>query len=349
MNLQVEEQLSRIGEVVDQRIDKKLDQFQVESKRIGGATQSKKTLQSIIRKGLIENKGNRDYVIKANELFISEVDSGTFVGPMYLGDIKNEPFQSDLRAIFPQGSTESNAVTVNRGVYNTNSAAITVEGAQAPESTNDTNAVNFAIDKLAHRFSVSTEFLDDVDGASQFISSQIMGGLIEKINGNLVTDLKANDTAFVTGSGGALYQSIDSAQEFDVLIATLNQLRLDSYRPDAILLNPTDYAKIALLKDSQNNYLHGSGFSGVNPTIDGISVTTSSAITAGEFHVLDSVRFGRYYNRIPLSVEIGLDGSDFSSGTRTALAVHRGTLAVFDIKACVSGTFSTAKTALETP
>ena len=63
---------------------------------------------------------------------------------------------------------------------------------------------------------------------------------------------------------------------------------------------------------------------------------------------MDSNRFGRYYNREALTVRVGYSGNDFSSGTRTAIAVHRGTLAVFDAKACVTGTFSNNKTALET-
>ena len=41
--------------------------------------------------------------------------------------------------------------------------------------------------------------------------------------------------------------------------------------------------------------------------------------------------------------------ADFSNDTRTVKAVHRGVLAVMDVKAAITGTFSTAKTSLETP
>ena len=64
--------------------------------------------------------------------------------------------------------------------------------------------------------------------------------------------------------------------------------------------------------------------------------------------MMDSARYGRYYNIESLTIRVGYDGNDFSSGTRTAIAVHRGTLAVFDIKALVTGTFSNNKTDLET-
>ena len=68
--------------------------------------------------------------------------------------------------------------------------------------------------------------------------------------------------------------------------------------------------------------------------------------------LLDKLLMERQYlidnGTIPKVDKIGGGDIDFSSGTRTAIAVHRGTLAVFDIKALVTGTFSNNKAALET-
>ena len=343
------QQMDDLVVLVEDKINARIDQAEVQVKKgLIGANKSNKSITNTISKGLIDNKANREFEIKAGELFVSEVVSGTYVQPDYADGIAFEPFQQDVRALFPQGTTSSDTITVNRGVYASNEAAITSEGAQYPESTNTLNSVSFSMDKLTHRFDLSEEFIQDVSGASQFITAQIQGGLIEKVNANIITDIKANDTAFDTTSSAAFYQLIESAQEYDVIVAALNQLRIDSYQPNLVLLHPTDYARIALLKDSNNQYLKGAMFSGVGASIDGVRVAQSSAVTSGEFHVLDSVRFGRYYNREALTVRIGLDGNDFSSGTRTAIALHRGKLAVMDVKACISGSFASAKTALET-
>ena len=349
LNDSTKKQLDDIIEAIDTKIDSRLDAMEIQQQKSQFARHTPSNLQGTIQKGLVANKGNREFEIKAGELFISEISSGTMVPEMYESTIKNLPFQSDLRSIFPAGTTESDTVTINRGVYATNSAAITTEATQYPESTNTMSAVSFSIDKLAHRFDLSLEFLEDVPSATQFIVSQITGGLIEKINGNIITDVKANDVAFDTTASGSLYQSIDSAQEYDVLVAGLNQMRKGNYNPDFILLNPTDYAKLAILKDSNGAYLKGGLFQSNRPSIDGVTIQQSSAVTSGEFHIMDSNRYGRYFNRESLTVLIGLDGNDFSSGTRTAIAVHRGKLGVFDTSACVSGTFSTAITSLETP
>ena len=53
-------------------------------------------------------------------------------------------------------------------------------------------------------------------------------------------------------------------------------------------------------------------------------------------------------NRESLTVRVGYDGNGLSSGKHTAIAVHTGTLAIFDVKALVTGKFSNNKATLET-
>ena len=345
MNENIQKQLDQIITLVDERINKAIDTREMDAQKSVFSSTTKKSFQDSLAKQLKTNQGNDKFEIKADELYVSEVNSGTYVKPFYETGIKAEPFQNDLRQFLPQGATTSDTVTINRGVYATNSAAIVTEATQFPESTNSLDAVSFTVDKLAHRFDLSEEFLNDVEGASQFISNQIQGGLIEKVNANIITDIKANDTDF---AAGAFATAIESANEFDVLLVGINQLKKDSYNPSTILLHPDDYTKIAVLKATDNHYLRGTLFQDMRQSLDGVQIIQSAAVTSGTYHIMDSNRYGRYYNREGLVIRIGYDGNDFSSDTRTAIAKHRGVLAVFDIKACITGTFSNNKTALET-
>lgn len=350
MEQSTKDQLDKLASAVEDKVNRVIDAREMEAKTsIGNNSFRPKTFTSDLQKAIKSNKGTRnEYEIKANDLFLGD-SSGDMFQPFYETRVYNKPFEGDLRQYFPQGSTQSESVVVNRAEYQTNSAAVIAsEGTQYGLSKNTTSAVTFTIDKLAHRFAVSEEFLDSVNGATQFITNQIQGGLIEKLNDNVITDIKANDTAFETGSGGLFYQSIDNAQEHDVLMVAVNDLRVAKYRPNAILLNPTDFAKISLLKDSNNNYLKGSLFENTRNALDGVQIIQSPAIASGEFHVIDTTAYGTYYNKESLAVKFGYDGNDFSSGTRTIIAEHRGVLAVYDTAACITGTFSTAKTALET-
>ena len=86
-------------------------------------------------------------------------------------------------------------------------------------------------------------------------------------------------------SGGLFYQAIESANEYDVIVVALNQLSLLNYQADSILVNPTDLHKIVLLKSTANEYLRQQIYTGVQPTIMGIPVTTNTAVPNGKFLV----------------------------------------------------------------
>ena len=161
--------------------------------------------------------------------------------------------------------------------------------------------------------------------------------------------LFTDGTAFVTGSGGAFYQSVESANEFDVLIAALNQLALSNYQADTILLNPTDFHKIILLKSTANEYLRQQIFTGIQPTIMGVPVVVNTAVTAGKFLVGALSTSTQLWVREGLSVEFSReDSTNFRDGFVTCRAVERVGLTNYTPNGIVQGTFSTAKTALET-
>ena len=153
------------------------------------------------------------------------------------------------------------------------------------------------------------------------------------------------DTAFAAGN---FANAIEAANELDVLGVAINQLKLSDYNPSLILLNPDDLTKIMLLKATTNEYLNSIRNQMVNNQLMGVNYAVSSSITAGEYHIIDAQRYGAFYNRQQVTVEVGYDGSDFSEGQRTARCSQRGALVVFDTGAAVSGTFSTDKASLET-
>ena len=337
--------LDEIVQVVDDKINSRFDAMEIEAKKGTFSNGAKaQSVQDFIRKGLVDNKNNpQKFEIKAGELFTSNA-SGSLVAPTYVNGIKAAPFEGDLRAFLPQSLTDSDTVVVNSAVL-TNAAAAVAEGATKPTSTNALTATSFTIGKYAHSFTVSTEFLNDVQGASQFITNQITGGLIEVVNDNVITQILANDTAFAAGN---FANAIESANEFDVLMVAINQLRLGNYNPDLILLNPDDFVKMSLLKDTTNTYLRGTTGTTLENNILGVPIVQSSAITSGDYHILDSNRFGAWYNRESLRVEIGESGTDFIENQKTVLCETRGVLAVMDSGAAVTGDFTTDKAALET-
>ena len=128
----------------------------------------------------------------------------------------------------------------------------------------------------------------------------------------------------VTQATIKVLRKLKFANEFDALLVALNQLRLNSYYPDVIVVNTDDFVKMVLLKHTANTHLRGTLGTSLQKNIQGVNVMQSTAVTSGTYYVMDSARYGRYYNRESLTVRVGYDGNDFSSGTRIAIAVHRG-------------------------
>ena len=346
MDKKIQKELDNLVEVLDKKIDKRIDTIEVQAKKSSlGLNSHRNSFKHEIQKSLKENKGSDKFEIKAGELYVSQFTGSDPVAPE-LTNIKNTPFPNDLRIFLNVRSTDSDTVIVNRGVYDTNAAAATAEAGAYPESTNTMTATSYNVVKFSHKFQISNEFLEDVEGSTAFIMSQIQGGLVTKLNDSIETSILANDTDF---AAGAFANAIESANELDVLMVCINQLRLANYNPSVIMLNPNDYTKIQVLKSSSNEYLNSSRNELFNMNqLNGVQIVVSPSITNGLCHVMDANRFGAYYIRQPITIQIGYDGNDFSSGLKTAICVNRGILAPYDTGACVSATFSNAKSALET-
>ena len=155
---------------------------------------------------------------------------------------------------------------------------------------------------------------------------------------------------FDVSSGGAFYQSVEAANEFDVLVASLNQLALSNYQASYIMLHPTDFHKILLLKDTQNNYLKDQVYSGLQPNFMGVPVIINNAISAGSF-LCGNFNVGtQLWIRDNVNVEFFReDGTNVRDGFVTVRVSERIALTNYLPNAFVNGSFSTATAALETP
>jgi HK97 family phage major capsid protein len=133
------------------------------------------------------------------------------------------------------------------------------------------------------------------------------------------------------------------------LAVSLNQLALSNYQADYIMLNPTDFTKILLLKDSTTNYIKEAVYSGIAPSFNGVPVIVNTAIAAGTFLVGNFGMGSQLWTRENLSVSFHReDGTNVRDGFVTVRVAERIALSNYAPLAFVSGSFATAKAALET-
>jgi len=347
---------------------KRMDAIEMESKKTLSGVNTKTfkgQIEAAIKDGAIEAlvKGNTNaarFEIKAGDMTMANAYTGVVAGETVITDFKFDPSRSvHIRTLLPIGNTDAQTIRFPKESAYDDGAAATAQGSTLGASDFDITATSVNVEKIGTFMRITEEMLNDTPGLSSYLSARVPGKVLsvedtEILNGDgsspNLDGLFTDGAAFVTGSGGAFYQSVESANEFDVLIAALNQLALSNYQADTILLNPTDFHKIVLLKSTANEYLKNQIVQGIQPAINGVPITLNTAVTAGKFLVGNLAQASQLWVRDGLGIEFSReDSTNFRDGFVTVRAQERVALTNYSPNAIVQGTFSTAKTALETP
>lgn len=349
-----------------EQFNSRIDAFEVsQKKQFESATKKsfKNQLMDAIKNGAVDSmvKGqsrSAQFEIKAD--MTGDADfSGEVIAAGRVDGIKYDPARSvHMRNILPQGTTTSDVVRFVKESAYSDGTATKAEGATLGQSDFNLTASNAIVTKIGAYFRVSEEMLADAPAIASYISVRAGEKLMAQedaqiLNGNgsapNLSGIITDSADFVTGSGGAFYQSVEAANEFDVLVAALNQLALSEYQANYIILNPSDFHKILLLKDTQNNYLKDQVYAGLAPNFMGVPVIVNTAIAAGSFLVGNFSIGSQLWTRDNLSVEFYReDGTNVRDGFVTAVVKERVALTNYLPNAFVNGSFSTAKAALET-
>ena len=324
----------------------------------------KGALTNAINDGAIEAiaKGNArsaSFEVKA-DMTVAADFTGEVIPADRVAGYKFDPSRSvHVRNLIPQGSTSSDVVRFVKESGYSNGAATAAEGATLAQSDFDMTASDANVRKIGTYFRISEEMLADTPQLTSYLSARAPEKLLsvedtQILSGNgtapnlsgIITDAADFDTS----ASGAFYQSVESANEFDVLVATLNQLALSEYQADYIMLNPTDFHKILLLKDTQNSYLKDQVYAGLQPAFMGVPVVINTAISAGTFLAGNFGVGTQLWVRDNVGIEFFReDGTNVRDGFVTVRVSERIALTNYLPNAFVNGTFSTAKAALETP
>jgi HK97 family phage major capsid protein len=309
-------------------------------------------------KGLTEGNYNaaKFEVKAAGDMNISGNTTGDVAEIQRIAGIKADALRSEhIRSLLPTGSTSAQTISYVKEANPEDGAAAVSEGSTLAQSDIDLVESTVKLEKIGTYLRITEEMMNDIPALTSFLSARIPQRILaaednEILNGDGSTPnldgLFTDGTAF---AAGGFANAIESANEYDALMVALNQLQLANYKANVILLNPTDLHKIVLLKSTANEYLKNQIYQGLQPSIAGVPIVTNTAVTAGKFLAMDSNRATQLWVRQNLAVEFSKeDSTNFRDGFITVRATERVALSNYEPKAIVQGTFSTAKTALET-
>lgn len=241
-----------------------------------------------------------------------------------------------MEALIPSVSTSSNAIEFTKEASFTNSAAEAAEGAQKGESALTWSLVNMPVSTVAHWIKISKQLAADAPALAAYVNSRMVYGVNQKVDTQLVVgDGTAPNLSGTYDSGNYTAHGIANAalgstlKKLVLFRQVIAQLYAAGYAPDAIVLNPADWAtiEIELFTTAAGQTLYNVNAAG-QAFLFGLPVIQSIGMAADTFQI---GRFSEAYmihNREGVVVEMSDSDSDnFTKNLITIRAERRLALA----------------------
>lgn len=308
-------------------------------------------------------KGNVSKVERAREIIstkaatptTSTVTTGitrnTIAMPTQLAGIYDENAEMPLvmEGLIPHIPVTSSSVQYLKASAFTNGAKVVAEGAAKPESTFQFKLATANVETIAHFTKITEQLAQDAPAVQAFINAKMIYGLQLKIDEQIVNGTGSeasqltglldttNSTDYSTDIT-ALKASIKNMADFALAIKT--KLETAGYAPKYLILNPIDWAALALMKDTNGLYILGGPAAVAGKTLWGMSVVTTPSMPQGKYLMSDFALGATIFDRQEVAVEIDREQDDFIKNLFTIRVERRLGLAVENPKAIGGGAWT---------
>ena len=222
----------------------------------------------------------------------------------------------------------------------TNAAAETTEGNTKPESAVTFSTITEPVATVAHWLKISRQLASDNAALAAYVDTRMRYGVNLRVENQIIagTGVAPLMSGF-TKSGNFTAHGYTNAgltgagllnNRFDLIGKILGDLQAADYPGSVILLNPTDWWTMRLAKEATTNaYLLGTPSEVVGPSLFGVPVVATNAITADNVLVMNVAQAATFYNREGVVIDMSeSDGDNFVRNLITIRAERRCMLAV---------------------
>lgn len=249
-----------------------------------------------------------------------------------------------VRDLLSPGRMDGNTLEYIKETGFTNSAAGVAEGARKPESDIQLDIITTSAKVIAHYMKASRQAMDDIAQLRSIIDNRLLYGLAIREEAQLLngdgTGQNLNGIITQATAYVAPFDPAGTETGIDMIRLAALQAFLAEYPASGIVMHPSDWARIELLKDTQGRYLIGNPQGTISPTLWGLPVVATQAITIDKFLVgafqLGAQLFDRWSARVEIATE---NEDDFVKNLITILAEERLALAVYRPEAFIYGDF----------
>ncbi|URL59616.1 phage major capsid protein [Luteibacter flocculans] len=246
-----------------------------------------------------------------------------------------------VRDLITPGRMDGNALEYVKETGFTNNAGMVAEGAKKPESSLKFDLVSTTAKVIAHYMKASRQVLDDASQLASYIDGRLRYGLAFKEEQQLLNgDGTGQNLLGIIPQATAYVAPFDpgSATVIDKIRLAMLQAELAEFPATGIVLNPTDWARIELTKDTTGRYIIGNPQGVIGATLWNRPVVATQAIAVDKF-LTGAFRLGaQLFDRWQARVEVATENEDdFVKNLVTILAEERLALAVYRPQAFIYG------------
>lgn len=275
----------------------------------------------------------------------ASVSAGALIAPQRVDGILTPGIQRlTVRDLLMQGATGSNAIEYVRENVFTNGADVVAEGALKPESDITFTKETANVKTIAHWIQASRQVTSDSSQLQGYINNRLLHGLalkeeLQLLNGDGTGDNLTGLNTIATAYDAALTVTGDTFA--DTVAHAIYQASLSEFEATAVVLNPFDWHKIAMLKDQDGRYIFGGPQAFASKIMWGLPVvsTTSQAkntFTVGAFSLASQV-----WDNQDATVEVSnQDRDNFVKNMLTILCEERLAVTHYRPQAIIKGEFA---------
>lgn len=331
---------------------KSFDDFQASNKRVQGSD-LKSELEANKEKLMAFKNGETSRVkfdlssLSTKATMLHSSHTGDIVEDFRLSGVYDTPDRPQhIRQVMNTTSYSTEGIRYVTESW-TDNAGTRAEGSAGSETSTALTEQTAPTKIISTYLTVSKESLADIPFLLNHLTTRGMKKIMLQEDDQVLNGSgSGNNLTGITNSATAYTDSLalSTVQRFDVLASACTQAVVNEYRPNLILVHPTDYDLIARSKDGQAGYIVPDAVLGAAPlTIYGARVMPTTAMTSGDFLVGDFNMGATLGIREDVSVTISDSHStNFTAGLVTILIEERVALPIYRSDAFIWGDFATA-------
>lgn len=268
---------------------------------------------------------------------------GDAIRPTRLAGILELPQRRmTVRDLISPGQMDGSTLEYIKETGFNNNAGMVAEGAAKPSSDVKLDLVSTSAKVIAHWMKASKQVLSDIPQLRSIIDQRLLYGLAYKEEQQLLNGDGTGQNLLGIIPQATAYSApitLASPTSIDVIRLAMLQAVLAEYPATGHVMNPIDWAWIETLKDGEGRYLIGNPQGTITPTLWGLPVVQTQAISVDKF-LTGAFKLGaQLFDRWDSRVEAGYENDDFTKNLVTILGEERLALAVYRPEAFIYGDF----------